>query len=34
MAVVAEAYVEHFDRNFNEIKEEMYEQFPNNIPST
>lgn len=28
MAVVAEAYVEHFDRNFNEIKEEMYEQFP------
>jgi hypothetical protein len=28
MAVVAEAYVEHFDRNFSEIKEEMYEQFP------
>jgi hypothetical protein len=28
MAVVAEAYVEHFDRNFNEIKDEMYEQFP------
>ena len=28
MAVVAEAYVEHFDRNFSEIKDEMYEQFP------
>lgn len=27
-AVVAEAYVEHFDRNFLEIKDEMYEQFP------
>lgn len=27
-AVVAEAYVEHFDRNFNEIKDEMYEMFP------
>jgi hypothetical protein len=27
-AVVAEAYVEHFDRNFSEIKDEMYEQFP------
>jgi hypothetical protein len=28
MAVVAEAYIEHFDRNFSEIKDEMYEQFP------
>lgn len=27
-AVVVEAYVEHFDRNFSEIKDEMYEQFP------
>jgi hypothetical protein len=32
MAVVAEAYVEHFDRNFSEIKEEMYEQFPKQYP--
>lgn len=31
--VVAEAYVEHFDRNFNEIKEEMYEQFPKQYTS-
>lgn len=28
MAVVAEAYVEHFDRNFSEIKDEMYQNFP------
>ena len=27
-AVVVEAYVEHFDRNFSEIKDEMYEQLP------
>jgi hypothetical protein len=27
-AVVMEAFVEHFDRNFNMIKEEMYAQFP------
>ncbi len=28
MAVVAEAFVEHFDRNFSEIKDEMYAQLP------
>lgn len=28
MAVVAEAYVEQFDRNFSEIKDEIYAQFP------
>lgn len=33
MAVVAEAYVEHFDRNFSEIKDEMYEQFPKQYTS-
>ena len=33
MAVVAEAYVEHFDRNFSEIRDEMYEQFPKQYPS-
>jgi hypothetical protein len=27
-AVVMEAFVEHFDRNFNAIKDEMYAQFP------
>ncbi len=27
-AVVYEAFVEHFDRNFNSIKEEMFQQFP------
>lgn len=32
-AVVAEAYVEHFDRNFSEIKDEMYDQFPKQYPS-
>lgn len=32
MAVVVESYVEHFDRNFSEIKEEMYEQFPKQYP--
>lgn len=32
-AVVAEAYVEHFDRNFSEIKDEMYEQFPRQYTS-
>lgn len=33
MPVVAEAYVEHFDRNFNEIKEEMYQEFPKQYSS-
>jgi hypothetical protein len=28
MAVVAEAFVEQFDRNFSEIKDEMYAQLP------
>lgn len=32
-AVVAEAYIEHFDRNFSEIKDEMYEQFPKQYTS-
>ncbi len=32
MAVVAEAYVEHFDRNFTAIREEMYQQFPKQYP--
>lgn len=31
--IVAEAYVEHFDRNFNEIKDEMYQQFPKQYTS-
>lgn len=31
--VVAEAYVEHFDRNFNEIKDEIYDQFPKQYTS-
>ena len=33
MAVVAEAYVEQFDRNFSEIKDEIYEQFPKEYQS-
>lgn len=33
MAVVAEAYIEHFDRNFSEIKDEMYEQLPKQYTS-
>lgn len=33
MAVVAEAFVEHFDRNFSEIKDEMYAQLPKQYPS-
>lgn len=33
MAVVVEAYVEHFDRNFSEIKDEMYQSFPKQYPS-
>jgi hypothetical protein len=32
MAVVAEAYVEHFDRNFQSIKDQIYEQFPKEYP--
>lgn len=32
-AVAVEAFVEHFDRNFSEIKEEMYEQMPKQYPS-
>lgn len=32
-AVVAEAYVEHFDRNFSQIKEEMYAQLPTEYTS-
>lgn len=33
MAVVVEAYIEQFDRNFSEIKDEIYEQFPKEYPS-
>ena len=33
MAVVAEAYVEQFDRNFSEIKDEIYEMFPKEYTS-
>ena len=33
MAVVVEQYVEHFDRNFDEIKEEMYQQIPKEFPT-
>lgn len=33
MAVVVEAYVEHFDRNFSEIKDLMYQQFPKQYTS-
>lgn len=32
-AVIAEAFVEHFDRNFSEIKDEMYDQFPKQYTS-
>lgn len=32
MAVVAEAYVEHFDRNFQSIKDQIYDQFPKEYP--
>ena len=32
-AVVAEAYIEHFDRNFSIIKDEMYEQLPKQYTS-
>lgn len=32
-AVAVEAFVEHFDRNFNEIKGEMYEQMPKQYPT-
>jgi hypothetical protein len=30
--VVVEQYVEHFDRNFDEIKEEMYQRVPKDYP--
>jgi hypothetical protein len=33
MPVVAEAFVEHFDRNFSEIKDEMYAKLPKEYPS-
>ncbi len=33
MPVVAEAFVEHFDRNFSSIKDEMYAQLPKEYPS-
>ena len=33
MPVVAEAFVEHFDRNFSEIKDEMYAEFPKEYPN-
>jgi hypothetical protein len=33
MAVVIEAFVEHFDRNFSEIKDEMYQEFPKEYSS-
>ena len=33
MAVVGEAYVEQFYRNFSEIKDEIYEQFPKEYQS-
>lgn len=32
-AVVVEAFVEHFDRNFSEIKDEMYQQLPKEYPT-
>jgi len=32
-AVVVEAFVEHFDRNFSEIKDEMYAQLPKEYPT-
>lgn len=32
-AVVVEAFVEHFDRNFNEIKDEMYNELPKEYPN-
>lgn len=33
MAVVVEKFVEHFDRNFDEIKAEAYQQVPKDWPS-
>jgi hypothetical protein len=33
MPVVVEAYVEHFDRNFSEIKDEVYAEFPKEYPT-
>lgn len=32
-AVVVEAYVEHFDRNFSAIKDEMYSELPKEYPT-
>ena len=32
-AVSLEAFVEHFDRNFNVIRDEMYSQFPKEYPA-
>lgn len=32
-AVVVEAFVEHFDRNFSAIKDEMYSELPKEYPS-
>lgn len=32
-AVVVEAFVEHFDRNFSEIKDLMYQELPKEYPS-
>lgn len=32
-AVVVEAFVEHFDRNFSSIKDEMYAELPKEYPS-
>jgi hypothetical protein len=32
-AVVVEAFVEHFDRNFSEIRDEMYQEFPREYPT-
>ncbi len=32
-AVVVESFVEHFDRNFSEIKDEMYNELPKEYPT-
>lgn len=32
-AVVVESFVEHFDRNFNAIKDEMYQELPKEYPN-
>lgn len=32
-AVVVESFVEHFDRNFSQIRDEMYQEFPREYPT-